>query len=91
MRKQELIEAVAEQAGLSKHQADDAVSELFEQITNALARGETIQLIGFGSFCVKLRAARTGNNPQTGASIQIPAKRQPSFKAGSQLRNLLNG
>lgn len=91
MRKQELIEAVAEQAGLNKRQADDAVSALFEQITNTLARGEIVQMVGFGSFCVKQRAARVGKNPQTGASIQIPAKRQPSFKAGSQLRNQLNG
>jgi len=90
MRKQELIEAVASQTNLSHLQADNAVSELFEQITNALARGETVQLIGFGSFSVHQRSARSGKNPRTGASIVIAARQQPVFKPGSQLRKHVN-
>lgn len=86
MRKTELINAVAEAAGISERQADDVVASLLEQITNAMSRGEPVNLIGFGSFLVKSRAARKGKNPQTGASIDIPAAKLPSFKAGKKLK-----
>ncbi len=89
MRKSELVAAVVESTGLSPLQADDVVASMLEQITNTLARGEGIQLIGFGSFLVKERAARNGKNPKTGQPIHIPAKKQVQFKAGSKLRSQL--
>ncbi|SMF24484.1 DNA-binding protein HU-beta [Alteromonadaceae bacterium Bs31] len=89
MNKAGLIDAAQQAAGLSKLQADDAVSAVFEQITNALARGESVQLLGFGSFHVKQRAARQGKNPQTGQAIHIPAKTHVTFKAGKKVRTLI--
>ncbi len=89
MNKADLIAAAKQSAKLSQLQADDAVSALFEQITNALARGEPIQLIGFGSFQVKQRSPRVGKNPQTGEIIHIPAKNQAVFKPGKKLRHLI--
>ncbi|WP_188149433.1 HU family DNA-binding protein [Teredinibacter waterburyi] len=89
MRKQELVAAVKLSTGLTAAQADEVVSSVVEQITNALARDETVTLVGFGSFRTKLRAARSGKNPSTGASIAIPASHAVSFKAGEKLRNLV--
>ncbi|WP_086929545.1 HU family DNA-binding protein [Agarilytica rhodophyticola] len=86
MRKADLVNAVADIADLSLREADDAVSSVFEHITNALARGEPLNLIGFGSFNVKQRAARQGRNPKTGDLIEIAASKQVSFKAGKNLR-----
>lgn len=86
MRKTELIDAVAEAAGISKRQADDVVASLLEQVTNAMCRAESVNLVGFGSFAVKSRAARKGKNPQTGATIDIPAAKLPGFKAGKKLK-----
>ena len=89
MRKTELIDAVAEAAGISERQADDVVASLLEQITNAMSRGESVNLVGFGSFGVKSRAARKGKNPRTGATIDIPATKLPGFKAGKKLKEAL--
>lgn len=86
MRKADLVNAVADIADLSLRDADEAVSSVFEHITNALARGEPLNLIGFGSFNVKHRAARQGRNPKTGDLIDIAASKQVSFKAGKGLR-----
>ncbi|TVZ42091.1 DNA-binding protein HU-beta [Alteromonadaceae bacterium 2753L.S.0a.02] len=89
MRKTELVKLVSEQCGLSRYQADDAVSSLFEQITNALSRGERVNLLGFGSFSVKSRAAHSGKNPQTHETIHIPAKNHIQFKPGKRLSDAL--
>jgi len=90
MRKPELIKAVAEIADLSERQADAVVSAVVEQITNALSKGETVNLVGFGSFSVKSRPARQGRNPKNGETIQIPASNAPVFKAGKGLKDALS-
>ena len=87
MNKVELINAVAAKAEITKKDADKAVAAVFAAIQDALVAGEKVQLIGFGTFEVKERAARTGHNPQTGASIEIAAAKIPSFKAGAALKN----
>ena len=87
MNKTELIEAVAEKAGLSKKDADAAVSAVFDAVTAELAKGEKVQLIGFGTFEVRERAAKTGRNPRTGETMTIPASKVPAFKAGAALKN----
>ena len=86
MNKTELINAVAAKAELSKKDADKAVAAVFAAIEEALVKGDKVQLIGFGTFEVKERAARTGHNPQTGATIEIAASKVPSFKASSALK-----
>lgn len=86
MNKTELINAVAAKAGLSKKDADKAVAAVFASIEEALQGGDKVQLIGFGTFEVKERAARTGRNPSTGAEIEIAAAKVPSFKAGAALK-----
>src|SRR5436309_1699043 len=86
MNKTELVNAVATQAELTKKDATTVVDVLFETITNTLAKEEKIQLIGFGAFEVRERAARTGRNPQTGEEIQIPASKIPAFKPGKELK-----
>ena len=90
MNKTELIAAVAEQSGLSKKDAEKAISALVESISETLAKGEKIQLVGFGTFEVAERAARTGKNPQTGEAINIPASKAPKFKAGKALKDVVN-
>ena len=85
MNKTELINAVAEASELSKKDATKAVDAVFDSILNALKDGDKVQLIGFGNFEVRERAARKGRNPQTGAEIQIKAKNVVKFKAGSGL------
>ena len=87
MNKVELINAVAAKAEISKKDADKAVSAVLASITDALKAGEKVQLIGFGTFEVKERAARTGHNPKTGAAIKIAAAKAPAFKAGAALKN----
>lgn len=87
MNKTELISAVAENAGLSKKDATAAVSAVFEEITNALVKGDKVQLIGFGNFEVRERAARTGRNPLTGEELNIAASKVPAFKAGKALKD----
>ena len=86
MNKTELINAVAEKAGLSKKAAEAAVNATLSAITEGLKTEEKVQLVGFGSFEVKERAARTGTNPATGAAIEIPASKAPVFKAGKALK-----
>lgn len=90
MRKNDIVSAVADIADISQQEADDAVSSLFEQLTNALARGESVNLVGFGSFQVKQRAARTGRNPRTGEPMAIAASKQIQFKPGKFLKDAIN-
>lgn len=87
MNKTDLINAVAESAELSKKDAGRAVDAVFEAITNSLKSGEKVQIIGFGNFEVRDRAARKGRNPQTGAEIEIPASKVPAFRAGKALKD----
>lgn len=87
MNKSELIAAVAEQANLSKKDADAAVSAVFGAVTDALKKGDKVQLVGFGTFEVRERAAKQGRNPKTGASMTIPASKVPAFKAGKALKD----
>lgn len=90
MNKTELVAAVAEKAALSKKDAEKAVSAVVDAITGALADGEKVQLVGFGTFEVRERAARTGKNPRTGAAIKIAASKVPAFKAGQAFKNTVN-
>ena len=90
LNKQELVANVAEQASLTKKDAEKAVNALFETIKGALSEGDKVQLIGFGTFEVKDRAARKGRNPQTGKVIEIAASRNPVFKAGKALKDAVN-
>ena len=85
--KAQLIEKVAEETGLTKKDATTAVDAVFGSIQDFLANGEKVQLIGFGNFEVRNRAARKGRNPQTGAEIQIPASKVPAFKPGKALKD----
>ncbi|MDK2823043.1 MAG: DNA-binding protein HU-beta [Clostridia bacterium] len=87
MNKTELISSVAEKSELTKKDAEKAVNALFASIEEALSRGEKVQLVGFGTFEVRDRKARTGRNPQTGEEIQIPAAKVPAFKAGKSLKD----
>ncbi len=90
MTKTELIDAIAEKAGLSKADASKALSATLESVTDALKAGEKVALIGFGTFSVSLRAARTGKNPQTGEAIAISASKAAKFKAGQKLKDAVN-
>ncbi len=87
MNKSDLIEAMADAGDISKTAAARALDALTDGIAVALKNGETVSLIGFGTFSVKERAARTGRNPQTGASIEIKASKTPAFKAGKALKD----
>ena len=87
MNKAELIYAVAEKAALSKKDSEAAVNAALEAITAALAEGEEVRLVGFGTFEVKKREARMGLNPKTKEAIQIPASKVPAFKAGKALKD----
>lgn len=87
MTKAELIEKVAEKSNLTKKDSGKAVDAVIAAMTEALARGEKIQLVGFGSFEVRERGARTGRNPQTGATIKIAARKVPVFKPGKALKD----
>lgn len=91
MNKTELIDEVAQRAGLNKKDAGQAVDAVFDTITEALARGDRVQLVGFGTFEVRHRAARSGRNPQTGAEIEIEARNVPVFKAGKGLKDAVDG
>ena len=90
MNKSQLIEVVAQKTGLKKKDAEAAVAATIGAIEDALAAGEKVQLIGFGSFEVKKRAARTGRNPATGAAIKIKASKYPAFTAGAPLKAKVN-
>lgn len=87
MNKSELIDAIADSSDLSKADATRALSGFIDSVTGALKKGDTVSLIGFGTFAVKERAARQGRNPQTGETIQIKAAKIPSFKAGKGLKD----
>lgn len=87
MNKTELINALAERTQLSKKDASTAVNSMFDLISESLGKGESVQLIGFGNFEVRERAARKGRNPQTGEEIDIAATKTPAFKAGKQLKD----
>lgn len=89
MNKVELVAAVAEKTDLSKKDAEKAVRAFVDTITGALAGGEKVQLIGFGTFETRKRAARIGKNPQTGAEVKIPAAKVPVFKAGKALKETI--
>jgi len=87
MNKSELIQDVAQKANISKTDAAAAVNAVMESVTETLTKGESITLIGFGTFSIKERAARTGRNPRDGKPIQIAASKIPSFKAGKSLKD----
>ncbi len=86
MNKSELIDAIASEADISKASAGRALDSMLGSIKGALSKGDSVSLVGFGTFSVKQRAARTGRNPQTGATIQIKAATVPGFKAGTALK-----
>ena len=90
MKKSELIAAIAEKAELKKVDAEKALNAFVDAVTEALAKGDKIALVGFGTFETKKRAARTGKNPQTGAAIKIAASTVPAFKAGRGLKDAVN-
>ncbi|GAB2500840.1 HU family DNA-binding protein [Pseudoxanthomonas sangjuensis] len=90
MNKNELIDAVAEAAGLSKADAGRAVDAVVASVTGALKNGDSVTLVGFGTFQVRARAARTGRNPKTGENITIAASKNPVFKAGKALKDAVN-
>lgn len=90
MNKQELISIMADKANLSKKDAEAALKAFVEVVEGALVKGDKVQLVGFGSFEVRERAARIGRNPQTGAEMKIDAAKVPAFKAGRALKDKLN-
>jgi len=90
VNKGDIVSSVAQTAGLTKTDATRAVDAVLATISDALARGDTVNLIGFGTFSVKARAARTGLNPRTKETIQIPASNSPAFKAGKALKDAVN-
>ena len=90
MNKNDLVAAVANDAGLSKADAARAVDSVFDSITSALKTGGDVRLVGFGTFSITNRKASIGRNPRTGEQIQIPASKQPKFKAGKGLKDAVN-
>ncbi|HAI59732.1 MAG TPA: integration host factor subunit alpha [Xanthomonadaceae bacterium] len=90
MNKSDFVNAVADSAELSKADAGRAVDAMVETIKKALKKGDTVTLVGFGTFTVRKRAARQGRNPQTGATIKIKASKSPAFKAGKALKDAVN-
>lgn len=91
MNRTELIDALAAKTNSSKADAGRSIAALIEVITTTLKKGDNIQLVGFGTFDVRKRAARNGRNPSTGAAIKIKASKQPAFKAGATLKAAVNG
>lgn len=90
MTKPELVSAMSEKTGVSKKDAATSIDAFVEIISDVLKHGDKLQLVGFGTFEVSERAARTGRNPQTGEDIKIPAAKIPKFKAGAALKNAVN-
>lgn len=90
MNKSELIEAMADGADISKAAAGRALEGMIEAITGAMKSGDTVSIVGFGTFQVRERAARTGRNPKTGEAIEIKASKSPAFKAGKALKDAVN-
>lgn len=91
MNRQELIAALADKTGSSKADADRSIAALLDIVTASLKKGDNVQLVGFGTFEVRKRAARNGRNPATGETIKIKASKQPAFKAGAGLKAAVNG
>lgn len=91
LNRSELIEAVAARANLPKKQAEIAVNTIFDSMTDALIKGERVEIRGFGSFTNRYYEAYTGRNPKTGSPVQVPPKRLPFFKVGKDLRERVNG
>ena len=90
MSKQELVNFIADQAGLSKKDAEAALAGFVDGVKSSLKKGDSVTLVGFGTFSVSHRGARTGRNPQTGATINIAARKAPVFKAGKALKEAVN-
>ena len=90
MNKNDIVAAVSDAAEMSKADAGKAVDAVFDTITDALKGGDEVRLVGFGTFTVNQRAASEGRNPRTGETIQIPASKQPKFKAGKGLKDAVN-
>jgi len=90
MTKNELVQYVIERTQMKKKEAVKAVDAVFDSLTEAMAKGEKIQLVGFGNFEVRERAARKGRNPQTGEEMQIKASKVPAFKPGKVLKDVVN-
>jgi DNA-binding protein HU-beta len=90
MNKSELVASMAEKSGLTKADAERAYKGFVETVTNTLESGNQVTLIGFGTFLVRDRSARTGRNPRTGESIEIKASKNPAFKAGKALKDAVN-
>jgi DNA-binding protein HU-beta len=90
MNKSELVDSIAAGAGLTKADAGRALDALVKSVTKALKKGDSVSLVGFGTFSVRNRAARTGRNPRTGQSIRIKASKNPAFKAGKALKDAVN-
>ena len=90
MNKTELVEFIATQADLSKAKAAEAVDAFVEAVTTSLKKGKDVTLVGFGTFTISKRAARTGRNPQTGATIKIAASKAPKFRPGKSLKAAVN-
>ncbi|OOR86206.1 DNA-binding protein HU [Moraxella caviae] len=90
MNKTELVDSIAQETGLTKEQASKAVTAFVNSVQGALERGDDVVLVGFGTFSIKERAARTGRNPKTGEPLQIAASKVPSFKAGKGLKDAVN-
>ncbi len=91
MNRKELIDALADKTGSSKADADRNIAALIEIISGALKKGDNVALVGFGTFEVRKRAARTGRNPATGEELNIKATKAPAFKAGATLKAAVNG
>ena len=90
MNKTQLIEVIADKSGLKKKEAEAALNAMTEAVAQALKAGDKVQLVGFGTFEVKARAARSGRNPKTGETIQIAASKSPAFAAGKALKDAVN-
>ena len=90
MNKTELVEFIATQADLSKAKAAEAVDAFVEAVTTSLKKGKDVTLVGFGTFTISKRAARTGRNPQTGATLKIAASKAPKFRPGKSLKDAVN-
>ena len=91
MNKTDLVRHVAEEAGMTRAAAGNAVDAMLSGIAGSLGRGEAVSLLGFGTFVARARPARTGRNPRTGESVEIAASTVPAFKPGQPLRDLVNG
>lgn len=90
MNKADVVAFIADEAELSKADAGRALDALIEAVKKALKKGDSVSLVGFGTFAVRKRAARTGRNPRTGATIKIKASKNPAFKAGKALKDAIN-